>query len=39
MMPYFMVDLVYGSFEVTLEDDDAMLLCLMTRSFDGGLTW
>ena len=29
----------HGGFEVTLKDDDAMLLCLMTWSFDGGLTW
>ena len=29
----------HGGFEVTLEDDDAVLLCLMTWSFDGGLTW
>ena len=29
----------HGGLEVTLEDDDAMLLCLMTQSFDGGLTW
>ena len=27
------------SFEEILEDDDVVLLCLMTWSFDGGLTW
>ena len=29
----------HGGFEVTLEDDDVVLLCLMIWSFDGGLTW